>query len=200
MVDSGCQFVGGPPFMPPQHTVTVTMDASLEGWGRHSQGSGLHSVLFHGLWDSEDRLLHINVLEAGAVRLMLLNLGQTLLSQVIQIESNNTTTVVYINKEGIHSQALNRETMLLYDWAIPMNVQLQAVHWLVVDNILADYVSHNVTVPMEWNLDRTVRCLSPSGTVILFTQRLSLQMPCYNHGQGCLCMFFPHFCCYPRRW
>ena len=49
------------------------------------------------------------------VRLMLLNLKQTLVSQVIWLESDNTTTVVYINKEGgLHSQVLNCETVLMY--------------------------------------------------------------------------------------
>ena len=46
------------PLTSPPHTVTVTMDASMdasmEGWGGHAQGSGLHSVLFHMLWDPEE--------------------------------------------------------------------------------------------------------------------------------------------------
>ena len=102
--------------MPSPHTVTVTMDASMQGWGGHAQRLGLHSALFHRLWEPEERLLHINVLDLRAVRLMLRSLGETLLGQVILIESDNTTAVACINKEGcFHSQALNHEMVLLYE-------------------------------------------------------------------------------------
>ena len=50
-------------FMSHPHTVTGTTDASMVGWGGHAQGLGLHSTLFHRLWDQEERLLHVNVLE-----------------------------------------------------------------------------------------------------------------------------------------
>ena len=73
---------------------------------------------------------------------MLANLKQTLLGQVIWIESDNLMTVVYISKEGtVHSQALNRKTMLWYEWAIRIGTQLQSVHRPGVDSILADYLS-----------------------------------------------------------
>ena len=49
MVESN--LLEGRPFMPPPHTVTVRTDASMEGWGGHAQGLGLHSALFHRLWD-----------------------------------------------------------------------------------------------------------------------------------------------------
>ena len=46
--------------------------------------------------------------------MMLHSLGEALLGQVIRIESDNTATVAYINKEGgVRCQALNRETVLL---------------------------------------------------------------------------------------
>ena len=43
----------------------------MEGWGSQTQGSGLHSVLFHGIWDLEEGLRHINGLELWAFWLML---------------------------------------------------------------------------------------------------------------------------------
>ena len=85
------------------------------GWGGHAQELELHFALFHGLWDQEETLLHINVLVLQAVRLMLCSLGEVLLGQVIRIESDNTTTVAYINKQGgVRSPALNQEALLLY--------------------------------------------------------------------------------------
>ena len=72
---------------------------------------------------------------------MLFNLKQTVFGQVIRIESN-TTTVAYITKEGaVRSRPQNQEAMLLYDWAIPMEAQFQAIHIPGVNNILADYLS-----------------------------------------------------------
>ena len=63
-------------------------------------------------------------------------------------------TVAYINKEGgVRSQALNRESIMLYEWVIPRNIQLQAVHQSGVDNVLANYLSRHVVGPMEWCLD-----------------------------------------------
>ena len=127
----------------------------MVGWGNDAQGLGLHSVLFHGLWDQEEMSLHINVLELRAVRLMLCSLGEAWLGQVIRIESDNTTTVAYINKEGgVRSPALNRKSMLLYEWVIPRNIQLQAAQQQGVDNILADYLSRHAADPTEWRLDR----------------------------------------------
>ena len=70
-------------------------------WSGHAQGLGLHSALFHKLWDEEERLLHINVSELRAVQMMLCSLGEALLGQVIWLESDNTMAVTYINKEGL---------------------------------------------------------------------------------------------------
>lgn len=88
----------GRPFVYPPSTlsVNVTTDASIECWGGHVQGSGLHSVLFHALWTQKRG----NFLELWAVQLMLLNLKHTLLSQVIWNESDNMTTAAHINQEG----------------------------------------------------------------------------------------------------
>ena len=114
--------------MSPPNTVMVTTDASIEGWGSHAQGSEIHSTLFYGLLAPEEKWLHINVLALRAVCLMLDSLKQTLLSQIIQIESDNLINVAYINKEGrVHSRSLNQEAMLLYDWVVPMGAQFQAV-------------------------------------------------------------------------
>ena len=75
----------------------------MVSWGGHAEGLELHSALFQGCWDWEEMSLHINGLELRAVCLMLCSLGEALLGQVIQIESDNTTTVAYINEGGVRS-------------------------------------------------------------------------------------------------
>ena len=166
----------------PPHTFTVSTDASMIGWGGHAQGLELHSALFHGLWDQEETSLHINVLELRAVHLMLCSLGETLFGQVIRIESDNTTTVTYINKEGgVFSPALNREALRLYEWVVPRNIQLQVVHRPGVDNVLADYLSHNVADPTEWSLHgKLVRHLFAMGgrpQIDLFASASNTHLP-----------------------
>ena len=48
---------------------------------------------------------------------------------------------------------MNHEALRLYEWVVSRNIQLQVVHRLGVDNVLADYLSHHVADPMEWSLD-----------------------------------------------
>ncbi len=52
----------GCPFTAPPPTVTVTKDASKEGWGVNTRVLGVDAPLFSNLWSPEERLLHINVL------------------------------------------------------------------------------------------------------------------------------------------
>ena len=55
--------------------------------------------------------------------------------------------------------ALNHEALHLYEWVVPRNIHLQAVHCPGVDNILADYLSCHVVDPTEWSLDgKSSRC------------------------------------------
>ena len=103
--------------------------------------------------------------------------------------------------------------MLLFKW---MGAQLQVVHCLGVDNVLADYVSRNVADPTEWSLDRKLgwhliemwdrpqidlfplarnTCL-PLGYSWAYHPEAIAQTLFYNCGQGCLCMLFSRSCCY----
>ena len=69
------------------------------------------------------------MLEHRAVRLTLLHLEQEILGQTVLIESDNTATVSYINKQGgVVSKTLNDKVYALYEWAIPRALRLQAVH------------------------------------------------------------------------
>ena len=76
------------------YTVAHTSYASMEGWGGHTQGSGLHSILFCGLWSKKEEQLDSDILELRAVQLMI-NLKQTFYGQVIWIESTYMTTVEF---------------------------------------------------------------------------------------------------------
>ena len=117
------------PFSLPSTTITITTDASMECWGRHCHLPGSTTALYTAPWSQSECQLHINVLELQAVRLTLLHLEQEILIQTVLIESDNTATVLYINKQGgVVSKTLNDEVRTLYKWAIPRLLGLQAIH------------------------------------------------------------------------
>ena len=129
-------------FSQPRPTVVVTTDASSEGWGGHSRTSSQTLALFHNLWNQEEKQLHINVLELRAVWLTLMTLSSFLRGKVVKVESDNSTTVAYINHQGgVGSWSQNQEMQLLFDWTILHQVMLSAVHRAGIDNVLMDYLS-----------------------------------------------------------
>ena len=84
------------------------------------------------------------MLELRAARLILLYLELEIFSQTVLIESDNTATVSYINKQGgVVSKTLNDEVCTLYKWSIPRSLKLRAIHQQGVNNKLADYLSQN---------------------------------------------------------
>ncbi|MCP3892951.1 MAG: hypothetical protein GY702_29360, partial [Desulfobulbaceae bacterium] len=60
------------PFTIPTPSATVTMDASLEGWGGHVTVEGVSEIsMYSNLWSYQESRLHINFLELCSVRLTL---------------------------------------------------------------------------------------------------------------------------------
>ena len=110
----------GLPFKTPRHTLTVTMDASMEGWGGHMEMTQSNQeALFSNEWSSRERLLHINLLELRVIRLTLQLLTQSVTGSAVRVECDNTTAIAYVNHQGgTHSWLLNEETALLYKWAV----------------------------------------------------------------------------------
>ena len=125
----------------------------MEGWGGHCRLPGPTTAHYSGLWLKAECRLHINVLELRAVRLMLLHLEQELLGQSVLIESDNTATVSYINKQGVVvAKTVNDKVCPLNEWVIPRSLNLQAIHRPDVNNELADYLWRNRPSPTEWHL------------------------------------------------
>ena len=81
--------------MPTEPDLTLTTDASNTGWGA-VQGAQTTA----GLWDLEEQAFHINYLELKAVLLGLKSLCATIYNKHIRIQSDNTTTVAYVNAMG----------------------------------------------------------------------------------------------------
>ena len=78
------------PLHPLQHALQLFTDASDEGWGAH-----LGDFTARGFWSTQESTLHINLLELKAVLLALKRFERLCWNQ-----TDNTTVVSYINKEG----------------------------------------------------------------------------------------------------
>jgi hypothetical protein len=80
----------------------LTTDASEGGWGGHVApvGSPSNATLTQGIWSGEESHLHINLLEIRAVFLSLQHFQDFLEGKVIKVESDNTSVVAHLNKQG----------------------------------------------------------------------------------------------------
>ena len=80
----------------PTPSISIYTDASPEGWGAH-----MGQFTVQGLWSKQDHEMHSNIKELKAVLLAAKALFPRFPDhKVIQVVSENTTVVWYINKQG----------------------------------------------------------------------------------------------------
>ncbi len=79
----------------------LTTDASLQGWGAHLDPQG---VMFSGLWSPVTKRQHINELELRAVWFSLQEALGFLKDCSVQVLSDNSTVVAYLNRQGAPGQ------------------------------------------------------------------------------------------------
>ncbi|KAJ1156603.1 hypothetical protein NDU88_009321 [Pleurodeles waltl] len=138
----------GKPFQQSPPVATVITDASTLGWGAH-----LGDLEIKGLWSPEEQIFHINLLELRAVRLALKAFLPSLRGQSVQVLTDNTTTMWYINKQGgVGSYLLCREALRLWSWAKDHRICLIANHLAGVLNVRADSLSRHFSADHEWRL------------------------------------------------
>ncbi len=160
----------------------LTTDASLEGWGAHLDPQG---AVFSGLWSLQTKQQHINELELRAVWLSLQEALGFLSDCSVQVLSDNSTVVAYINKQGgTRSVALCLLTRQILLWCLEHRVVLSAIHIAGKSNVLADYLSRGSgPVPNEWTLDQTtcnaVLARWGSPWLDLFATRANHRLPLY---------------------
>jgi len=138
----------GVPLLDPAINIRMFTDASLQGWGAHVQSS-----TYQGVWTSQEKKLHINVLELRAVRLALCYHDPPE-GSVILTSTDNTTVVAFINRQGgTHSRILMEETQLLYDLVMERDWRIQATYIPGRLNVIADQLSRKgQTLPTEWSV------------------------------------------------
>ncbi|XP_041446270.1 uncharacterized protein LOC121403038 [Xenopus laevis] len=126
----------------------MATDASLQGWGATWEN---HSA--QGRWSPAESRLPINILELRAVKLALSQWSHLLRLQSVRIQSDNVTTVAYINRQGgTRSQKALAEAREILQWAEQNSVRLSAIHIPGVANTKADLLSRNQLDPGEWEL------------------------------------------------
>ena len=131
--------------------ITVTTDASLEGWGAHRKG-----VAIGGRWKLNEVNAHINALELRAVLLALRSLVPEGDSHII-IFTDNTTTMAYIRKMGgtksVNCNSVARE---IWAWAESKRNWLSVAFIPGKQNTLADRHSRVFKDHLEWSLNAKI--------------------------------------------
>ena len=134
--------------------LVVFTDASPEGWGAH-----MGQFTAQGLWTPLESQLHSNLREFKAVILSLKALMPNFPShKVIEVASDNSTVVWYINKQGgTRSPELIALTWRLLSWCQARQIVLSARHIPGVLNVIADTLSRKYQVlHTEWSLSQEV--------------------------------------------
>ena len=142
--------MSGVPFSDPVPEMTIVTDASSYGCGGH-----LGDQTASGTWQLQWKSRHINWLELQAVLLTLQHFLPQLRGTVMEVLSDNMTTVSYINKQGgTHSLSLCRLALDLWEWCDEHRIVISAVHLAGESNVLADALSRGIYLPTEWTLHR----------------------------------------------
>ena len=167
------------PLISPPFSIDISTDACKTGWGvefyEHSSG---------GIWNEEERTLHINEQELKAVELGLFSYCKSMKNEHIHIFSDNTTTVACINRKGSTKPSLNKLVRTIWLWAIKNKNVLTASYLPGKHNIIADTESRNLSQgETEWKLNsnifnKIVLNLGPF-QADLFASRLNFQMTPY---------------------
>lgn len=137
--------------------VVIFTDASKGGDG-HVGGWGAirDTISTGGRWSFDEGKFDINVLESYAAYFGLKSLCADEHNVHVQIKSDNTCAVSYINQMGgtrsVHCNKVARE---MWDWAMARNIWISATHVAGVDNPADKHsrIFHDTT---EWKLNEAV--------------------------------------------
>jgi len=130
--------------------IQVFTDASSTGWGGH-----IELITVRGVWTTEEKKLHINILELLAIHKTLEALVDIVRNKAVLVCSDNSTTVAYIKKQGgLRSKSLFLYTQSLYQFLEMNNVNIKARHIPGKLNVIADQLSRKgQIIPTEWSIN-----------------------------------------------
>lgn len=169
----------GKSLLTPAPDLTITSDASKEGWGATTNSSQVQ-----GRWSATETTLHINVLELTAAGLALRAFTKQITNQHVHLRLDNSTAVALIMKMGTtRSPALLQVAQQIWDYALQKQITLTAEHLPGVTNTTADRLSREFQDSSSWKLDRSTFDLLQQTRgpweVDMFADRLTHQLPKY---------------------
>ena len=137
------------PLRKPRASLTFWTDASLSGWGAHSdQGRTLQ-----GSWYGKDIGKHINVLETLAVA-RLVESEWVPCGSSIAVYTDNRTAFHAINKQGSsRSLQVTEAYGELREILLRKQIHVEMFRVAGKQNVLADSLSRGVAVSTEWELN-----------------------------------------------
>nr|XP_054755487.1 uncharacterized protein LOC129261452 [Lytechinus pictus] len=142
----------GKPLRTSLPSASVTTDASLSGWGGHSEGE-----MVSGVWTYPRALPHINVLEMQAVSNSLRHFQPRLVGRSVLVCKDNISVAAYINKQGgPPSSTLDAMAADLWRWCRAVKIVPIASYIPGRDNLIADFLSRGRCLPSEWSLNPEV--------------------------------------------
>ena len=171
----------GSPLRQPSAELVLRTDASTSwGWG----GAIVRGPFAQGRWTTEEAKRHINFLELMAVWRCLSALQDTVMNRVILLQTDNTSVVHYINKQGgTKSPQLCYLAWEVLHWCRQKGITLKAAHLAGSSNSLADLLSRKRISPIEWSLNKGVveHIFSKLGRPLidLFASDSNFQLPTY---------------------
>ncbi|XP_068136523.1 tyrosine-protein kinase RYK isoform X1 [Hyperolius riggenbachi] len=128
----------------------LTTDASQTGWGAH-----VNKVQVQGLWNHSMAEQSSNFRELMAVKMAIMSTMHLLESCHVQVQSDNSTVVSYLNRQGgTRSKRLLFLTLEILEIAEHNFLSLTAVHLKGELNVLADQLSRVQTTNTEWSLNQ----------------------------------------------
>lgn len=156
----------------------IFSDASKSGWG-----ATCGKEKANGLWNKDERMMHINYLEIKAAFLALRCFASSLYNQQILLRIDNITALAYINKMGgIKYRNLHIMSKEIWEWC-----QIQKI-WLFAEYVAskenpADEGSRISNPDTEWELanhafNLVIKKLG-NPTIDLFASRINKKCPRY---------------------
>ncbi|CAH1242611.1 Hypp6890 [Branchiostoma lanceolatum] len=169
----------GKVFVNPQGPIlTITSDASLQGWGATCENNRTG-----GRWSLSESKLHINELELKAAFFALQCFAASRKNSHVHLRIDNTSAVAYINHQGgCKSLTLCKTARDLWKWSLARGLTISAEHIPGVQNEEADTASRAFQDTTEWSLHPDLfrlasRQLGFLPEVDLFASRLNTKLP-----------------------
>ena len=159
--------------------ITLYTDASNDGWG-----AVMGTSKTGGRWNEAEASHHINYLELMAIFFGLKAFCMKEYSVHIQVYSDNTTAVTYINSMGgTHSMECHSVAKTIRLFCMERKIWLSAAHIPGKNNITADRESRIFSDNKEWllstHLFQEIFAIWGEPTIDLFASRLNKQVACY---------------------